>query len=232
MSLPRIYLHAARVFCADTEPLQEQEIKEVRKKFSLRRSDRFTSLAVTAVKREMDDHFPAEFSADTGLLTVSTFGPHKTVFATLDDILDYPEDLILPTKFSHSVQNAAASYLGTILGIQGPAFSLTGFERSLYETMEFAAVLLSRNVCPQILLVGIEEQGALTQAAPSLYPERFSAEPAETVCALVLSGHDAPHALPIEMNRAAAAGKSEDIFAFGCTRTEFFNLAGVASWRG
>ena len=29
----------------------------------------------------------------------------------LDDILDYPEDQILPTKFSHSVQNAVVSYL-------------------------------------------------------------------------------------------------------------------------
>jgi len=185
--MPDLYLQNCRVFSRFTTPLSEDDLKAVRIACSLRRADRFTTLAAAAVKAPAGQAFPATLPPSTGLITVSAFGPHKTVFATLDDILDYPEDMILPVRFSHSVHNAAAAYLGTILAITGPTFAVTGFEAPLFAALELAQTLLHAAACPKLLLIGVEERGSLTQAAPALAPERFPTEPEEIVCAMLLS---------------------------------------------
>ncbi len=155
----------------------DELLKATRSKCGLRRVDRFISMAVAAVK----DAVAEPLKDETALITVSSFGPHKTVFATLDDILDYPEDEILPTKFSHSVHNAAASYIGNVLGINGPAFAITGFENALQDGLSLAETLLASGCAPNVLLVEIEENGLLTQAAPQLYKEKFNNETEELV---------------------------------------------------
>ncbi|MFA6999342.1 MAG: hypothetical protein WC198_09305, partial [Victivallaceae bacterium] len=92
----KMYLNAYRIFGEDNSILTPADLKEARDKYSLRRSDRFTAMAVAAVTKLMGDQFPDKYAAETGLITATAFGPHRTTFATLDDILDYPEDLILP----------------------------------------------------------------------------------------------------------------------------------------
>lgn len=219
-----LHLHHCRLFSRFTEPLPESEVKAVRAACALRRADRFTALAATAVKGNAGPPFPNHFPATTGLITVSPFGPHKTVFATLDDILDYPEDQILPVRFSHSVHNAAAAYLGTILGLTGPAFAITGFESPLFEALELAQTLLHANACPHILLIGIEEQGILTAAAPTLDPHRFAAEPEEIVCAMQLSHEPAPGSRPIILERHTG-GEAEPACTLGLSRDTIAQLA-------
>lgn len=217
-------LHNCRIFSRFTTPLDEAEIKAVRTACALRRADRFTALAATAVKGSSGPPFPDHFPAATGLLTVSAFGPHKTVFATLDDILDYPEDQILPVRFSHSVHNAAAAYLGTILGLTGPAFAVTGFESPLFEALELARTLLRANACPQILLLAIEEQGCLTRIAPTLDPRRFPDEPEEIVCAMRLSLVPDPDSRTITLSRPAT-GRPEPACTLGLSRDIIAQLA-------
>ena len=159
----------------------EALLKEVKLKYGLRRADRFTTLAVAAVQMAFPEQFPHFLPPDAGLITASSFGPHKTVFANLDDILDYPEDQILPTKFSHSVHNAVTSYLGTILKITGPAFAITNFENPINEAMNLAETLLSSGLCKPLLLVAVEEDGLLTQYAAALWQKRFQKTPQEAV---------------------------------------------------
>ena len=106
--------------------LNAAELKRIREAYSLRRADRYTALVVGAAVRAAQGVEVA--GTGTALVTATAFGPHRTTFATLDDILDYPEDQILPTRFSHSVHNAAASYVGVALQIQGPTLALAGFE--------------------------------------------------------------------------------------------------------
>ena len=159
----------------------EALLKEVKLKHGLRRADRFTTLAVAAVKMAFPEQFPHFLPPDTGLITASSFGPHKTVFANLDDILDYPEDQILPTQFSHSVHNAVTSYLGTILKITGPAFAITNFENPTDEAMNLAETLLAAGLCKTLLLVTVEEEGLLTQNAATLWQQRFQKTPQEAV---------------------------------------------------
>lgn len=164
----------------------EELLKEVKTKYGLRRADRFTVLAVAAVKMAFPEQFPTFLPPDTGLITASSFGPHKTVFANLDDILDYPEDQILPTKFSHSVHNAVTSYLGTILKITGPAFAVTNFENPIDEANNLAETLLAAGLCKTLLMVIVEEEGLLTQNAATLWQRRFQKPPQEAVSVLLM----------------------------------------------
>ncbi len=198
-----LYLKNCRIFSNFTVALTEAEIKKVKATCSLRRADRFTALAATAVRGAAGAPFPESFPTDIGLITVSAFGPHKTVFATLDDILDYPEDMILPVRFSHSVHNAAAAYLGTILQITGPTFAVTGFVSPLFEALQLANTLLLAKMCPQVLLIGIEERGLLTAVAPQLDPARFPLEPEEIICAMLLTAEQEPDCRELRLERNA-----------------------------
>lgn len=170
--------------------LPETELKAVKNSCGLRRADRFTVLAVTAVKMTLGEDFPNGLPCDTAIVTMSSFGPHKTVFSTLDDILDYPEDQILPTKFSHSVHNAAASYLGTILKLRGMALAVTNFENPVEEALELGQTLLDGGIAPKVLVVSMEERGLLTAAAPKLAPELFPEEPEENISVFLLGNHE------------------------------------------
>ena len=182
------------------ETFAETDIKAVKSQCGLRRADHFTALATTAIKLTFPEQFPSFLPADTGLIVTSSFGPHRTVFAMLDDILDYPEDQMLPTKFSHSVQNAVVSYLGTILGLKGPAFAISNFESPLVEALKLADTLLAANLCPKLLLLAIEEHALLTQSLPTLYPERFPSEPKEAAAVFLLESSSEPAAVNLQPN--------------------------------
>jgi 3-oxoacyl-(acyl-carrier-protein) synthase len=148
-----------------------EELMALCRKYGLRRPDRLTQLALAATER-----LEAELGGeDTALLTVSSYGPASTTCRVIDDILDYPEDEILPTGFSHSVVNAAASYLGAAHGIHGPTFALIGFEDPFYEAVDLARTLLSSRACRRVLIVGADETSLTSRAAERL---RRSAPPA------------------------------------------------------
>ena len=197
------------------ENFLEADIKAVKSRCDLRRADRFTALATTAIKLTFPEQFPSFLPPDTGLIVVSSFGPHRTVFAMLDDILDYPEDQILPTKFSHSVQNAVVSYLGTILGLKGPAFAISNFESPLAEALKLAETLLAAKLCDQLLLLAIEEHALLTQALPTLYPERYPSEPKEAAAVFLLEASSDPATVNLQ-----PADSNDGVFGLSFEQTD------------
>lgn len=161
---------------------ERDELMTLCRKYALRRPDRLTQTALAAAER-----LNAELGGrDTALLTVSSYGPASTTCQVLDDILDYPEEEILPTGFSHSVVNAAASCLGTAHHIHGPTFAVVGFEDPFYEAADLARVLLSSRVCRRVLIVAADEISLTSQAAEKV---RRSGAPlrGEGACALLLS---------------------------------------------
>ena len=182
---------------------QEEALKAARLRHGLRRADRFTVMAVAAVAMAFPDGFPAFSNPDTGLVTCSSFGPHKTSFDTIDDILDYPEDQILPTRFSHSVHNAVTSYLGSVLKIKGPSFAVTNFENPVYEALNLADTLLSTGMCENLLLVAVEERGLLTVTAAKDFPKRFPQEPAEAAAVFLASGNPAETSFSVTLEPAS-----------------------------
>ncbi|MCX6984177.1 MAG: beta-ketoacyl synthase chain length factor [Lentisphaerae bacterium] len=160
----------------------------VKSKYDLRRADRYTTIVMaSAVQACADAGFTDCAPADTGIIIVSAFGPHRTTFAFLNDILDYPEDQVLPTTFSHSVHNAAASYVASSLQIRGPTITLTGFEEVWFDALESSSIFLDSGYCQRILLIGVEELALLTQSLNGILPDSFPCRLLEGSVALLLS---------------------------------------------
>ena len=180
-TLQDIYIAA---FCClrNGEPGRDDLIRLCRK-YGLRRPDRLTQMALCCADAVADSLDPDE---ETALITVTSYGPAVTTDKVLDDILDYPEEEILPTGFSHSVINAASSYIGASLKIHGPTFAIAGFEDPFYEAVDLAKVLLSSGKCRRVLIVAADEKCLNSDVAEKL---RRSSPPElkEGAAALVLS---------------------------------------------
>lgn len=164
----------------------EELLLATRKKYRLRRADRYTTLCICAADQLLQG---ATLPADSALITVSAFGPSATSFQTVMDILDVPAEEISPTTFSHSVHNAAAAYLGIAFGLHGPTYALTGFQPDLREnalTLAESLVMLHR--APHALVIAVEAQSIVTDAAHPCYPEKYPAPLQETLFAALISG--------------------------------------------
>ncbi len=145
--------------CAVVTDFSSETFQAARKKYSLRRSDRYTALVLAAAGKVLDA--VPDVSGDTGVIVASSFGPHRTTCAFLDDLLDYREEDVMPTTFSHSVHNAAASYAASAFGLRGPEFTLTGFENLFYEALRTAE--LCGALCSRMLVVSVEENALMTE---------------------------------------------------------------------
>lgn len=156
-----------------------QKMLEICRKYGLRRLDRITQLSLAAADAVAD----AVSGENVALITVTSYGPAVTTCKVLDDILDFPEEEILPTGFSHSVLNASASYIGTCLKIHGPTFAIAGFEDPFREAVELGRDLLAGNRCSKVLIVAADEEGIISRAAEKL---RTSSVPVFTEGAFAL----------------------------------------------
>ena len=158
-----------------------EELKAVKATCGLRRADRFTALAAFAIAKAFPETLPKCLPPDAALITASATGPIITTFTMLDDIIDFPEDQIRPTNFSHSVHNAVTSYLSTILGHHGPAFAIANFEHLHESALSLADALLETGECKQALILEIETQNPIAKQLPRIIPEYFQEEPGEYV---------------------------------------------------
>lgn len=219
--------------------IAKDSLRSVKDKYDLRRADRYTGIVMaSAVQACADAGFADCAPPDTGLIIVSTFGPHRTTFAFLNDILDYPEDQVLPTTFSHSVHNAAASYVASSLQIRGPTITLTGFEDIWFDALESSSILLKSGCCDRILFIGAEELALLTQSLTGILPDKFPGKLMEGSVALMLSS--APegknystvnlrrNSRPVEKLDPHSSGSAVNDFLGGAFQTA---LAALASSR-
>ncbi len=176
-------LHQA-TFGTSQPMFSDDELRQIRRNGGLRRADRFTTIAVATVLSPRAA-FPLPLPEDTALVTATTFGPLATTFQVLDDILDFPEEQLRPANFSHSVINAAASYLGVILSIHGPVFAITGFDNVPEEARALAQTLLDARLAPAVLVVLVDEASLLDPHLPHCAPERFPVPPPENSAAFL-----------------------------------------------
>ena len=137
------------------------------------------------------------------MIVASSFGPHRTTCGFLDDLLDYREEDVMPTTFSHSVHNAAASYAASAFGLRGPEFTLTGFENLFYEALRTAE--LCGALCSRMLVVSVEENALMTEEIANhvrrIPPEgaaAFLVSPGESGNGLIFQ-EDAPELTPFEL---------------------------------
>jgi len=123
-----------------------------------RRADRFCKMAVLAAWDALaDSGIKVMENEKIGVIVATGFGPHKTTFNFLDNILDYGENGVSPTIFSHSVHNAAASYITSALNIKGPVSTLTDFCFPFHNALIIAKSWLNQKRCKYVLVGMVDE---------------------------------------------------------------------------
>ncbi len=104
----------------------------------IRRADNFAKMAVSACIEACGNFEFSNVKNSVSIILSTQFGPHVTTFKFLDNLLDYTETGVSPTVFSHSVHNAAASYIASFFGIIGQTLTITSFEDPLKQALVLA----------------------------------------------------------------------------------------------
>ncbi|MFH1260146.1 MAG: beta-ketoacyl synthase N-terminal-like domain-containing protein [Elusimicrobiota bacterium] len=148
------------VYRVDPELLNDQEIAR-----KIRRADKFATMAVIAASDAVKDSgIPADqVCSSLGIIVSTGFGPHATTFHFLDDILTYGDAGVSPTSFSHSVHNAAASYIASLLKSRGPAITLTQFAFPFHQALIIAQAWIKEGRCKNVLVGGVDECGTVME---------------------------------------------------------------------
>jgi len=172
----------------------------------MRRADRFSKMAVLAAWDAVKDSGIEidEGGASLGIILATAFGPQVTAFRFLDEIIDHGDASVSPTLFSHSVHNAAASYVASALGNHGPTLTVTQFGLSFHQALILARAWIHEGRCEHVLVGSVEECGTVMEYICSrklgisedgrIRPFEFSpspsAVPGEGSVFLLLSGED------------------------------------------
>ena len=132
----------------------------------IRRADRFSRMAVlSAVDAYRDSAISVDEREKLGIIHATAFGPHTTTFSFIDDILDYSDANVSPTKFSNSVHNAAASYVSAILDSRGPTVTLTQFKFVFQNALVLAGSWIAEGRCDHVLCGCTDELGTVMEYA-------------------------------------------------------------------
>ena len=155
----------------------------------IRRADRLTKMAILSAADAIGDAgIPDGLDRRRiGLVVATAFGSHATTFEFLDEILTYGDAAVSPTVFSHSVQNAAAAYIASVLDIQGPVMTLTQVHFAFHHALLLARHWLDAGQCDHVLVGGADELGSVMQficrsilrppADGRLHPFAFAKDP-------------------------------------------------------
>lgn len=132
----------------------------------MRRADRFSRMAVlSAVDACRDSGITVDEREKLGIILATSFGPHAITFSFIDDILDYGDANVSPTKFSNSVHNAAASYISAVLDSRGPTVTLTQFKFAFQNALILAGSWIAEGRCNHVLCGCAEELGMVMEYA-------------------------------------------------------------------
>ncbi len=155
----------------------------------LRRADRFSKMAALSAWDAAADAglSAADLETGTGIIVTTAFGPHGATFDFLDEILDFGDEGVSPTRFSHSVHNAAAAYIAILFGSRGPTCTLADFRWPLRGGLSLAAIWLREGRGRRIFVTYTEEsskpmdyiaaQRRSTGADGFVQPFRLSSDP-------------------------------------------------------
>ncbi len=144
------------VYAVSAETLKDREALK-----QARRADRFSKMATLAAVDAVRNAQATLTPERTGVVLATAFGPHPTVFSFLDEILEFGDAGVSPTLFSHSVHNAAASYISVALGLAGPSMTLTSFSDPFHQGLLLAQNWLDSNLCDSVLVGCTEECGTV-----------------------------------------------------------------------
>lgn len=122
---------------------------------SIRRINRFSLLAMGAIKFAIDDgmlSIPYHYPEGIGLILSSDYGPSQTVNDYMVDLFAYGPTGVSPTLFSQTVMNVAIGYISTKFGLKGISSLIQGADGIL-----FAYEHLRSGEAQVILTGGVDE---------------------------------------------------------------------------
>jgi 3-oxoacyl-[acyl-carrier-protein] synthase II len=126
-----------------------------------RRAGRFIKMAMLAAADALKAPAASAIPRDAlGLVLTTGMGAHDVNFSFVDGLLDFGMNQGSPSLFSHSVHNAATSYIATMSGSHGPALTLTHFISPLQQGLEAAGLCLASGACEHVLLCAVDELSA------------------------------------------------------------------------
>ncbi|MCX5698245.1 MAG: beta-ketoacyl synthase N-terminal-like domain-containing protein [Candidatus Omnitrophica bacterium] len=129
-----------------------------------RRADNFSKMAtLAAFDALVDSSIPKQSKQKLGVILATAFGAHVTTFSFLDDILTYGDAGVSPTLFSHSVHNAAASYIALNLQTRGPTLTMTQFANSFHQAIILAEAWLKEKRCEYVLVGSVDQAGKVME---------------------------------------------------------------------
>jgi 3-oxoacyl-[acyl-carrier-protein] synthase II len=145
--------------------VEEKTMKDKAVLQKMRRADRFSKMAVLAAVDAVKDSGIdiGEGGASLGIILATALGPQVTAFRFLDEIIDYGDSNVSPTLFSHSVHNAAASYVASVLGNRGPTLTVTQFGLSFHQALIVARAWIQEGRCGNVLVGSVEEFGTVME---------------------------------------------------------------------
>ena len=127
---------------------------------NMRRADRLSKMAVVAASEALVTSGIEDVNRKRiGIITATALGAHVTTFDFLDNILEYGDANVSPTTFSNSVHNAAASYISSALGIEGPTLTVTQFFFAFHSALQLAQVWLDEGRCEYVLAGSVDQYG-------------------------------------------------------------------------
>lgn len=128
----------------------------------LRRADTFAKMAVCASVKACENlkikNQGTRLDQDVSIIVSTQFGPHATTFKFLDNLIDYSDKHVSPLTFSHSVHNAAASYIASFIGIRGRSLTITSFIDPLKQALILADSWLSQLLTKAVLVCHVDEE--------------------------------------------------------------------------
>ena len=148
------------VYAVDQATLADKTVLK-----GMRRADRFSKMAVLAAWDAVEDSGIAIQGGEgrLGIILATAFGPQATAFRFLDEIIDHGDGQASPTLFSHSVHNAAASYVASALNSRGPTLTVTQFPFSFHQAILLASAWIREERCESVLVGSVEECGEVLE---------------------------------------------------------------------
>lgn len=127
-------------------------------KRALRRIDYFAQMALLSAFLAIEDA-GLEFTdkSRVGVIFGSGYGPTRTTFKFLDNIIDDGDFGASPTHFANSVHNALASQVSIFLKLTGPCSTVTCFEYTLSSVLITAQNWLEEGIVDYVL-VGLGDE--------------------------------------------------------------------------
>jgi len=196
-----------------------------------RRADDLSKMAVLAAHDAfIDSGLKEEAKESLGIIVASAFGAHVTTFRFLDDILNYGDAQVSPTIFSHSVHNAAASYIASTLQSRGPTLTITQFVHSFHQAMMLAESWLNEGRCEYILAGSVDQCGKVMEyicsqklrlaqdgkIKPFLFSRDPEAVPGEGSVFFLVSAKETPKKYCSISTRAADNSEKPDMYLLDC----------------